>query len=389
MRLGDDQRENKNFVVIHNIPTPYRIHLFNVLNRQLEARGIRFEVHFMAGGHEDRPAAWTQELGRAEFPYTIWDDRGITLRKGFRWHWNPALVRQIWVQRPTYLLVGGQWDSATGLAMTSCAWRSSAIAWLEPNTHSPGHVRGLAGFAKRWVLRQYDHVAVPGEDGRQWLLQLGLPRPPDAVALPNLVDESRFSRVPGENLGSTRSALGLPRDARLALWIARLTPAKGVCAFLSKLSPTLLEGWRILLVGDGPLKADVKRCIIANGLSNVVQLRSAGPYGDMPALYRASDLFLLPSLSDPNPLSVIEAMHSGLALLVSNRLGNYPEALHPGINGWGFDPEDEPASNAAIADAFGSTREALHQMGEASKAIAAEKWDSSRAVAAFLRSTVG
>ena len=54
----------------------------------------------------------------------------------------------------------------------------------------------------------------------------------------------------------------------------------------------------------------------------------------MPKYYAASDLFLLPSIHDPNPLSVVEALHSGLAVAISDRCGNVEEGVMDGDNGF-------------------------------------------------------
>ena len=58
-------------------------------------------------------------------------------------------------------------------------------------------------------------------------------------------------------------------------------------------------------------------------------------------LYVAADVLLLPSLSDPNPLSCIEALWCGKAMLVSKHVGNYPEVICEGINGYTFSYDSE------------------------------------------------
>jgi glycosyltransferase involved in cell wall biosynthesis len=57
--------------------------------------------------------------------------------------------------------------------------------------------------------------------------------------------------------------------------------------------------------------------------------------------YKNADVFVLPSYSDPSPLAVVEALFSGLPLLLSNRCGNHFEALVEGENGFVFDPFDK------------------------------------------------
>ena len=57
-------------------------------------------------------------------------------------------------------------------------------------------------------------------------------------------------------------------------------------------------------------------------------------------LYNEVDGFILPSFSDPSPLSVIEALHMHLPLLISSHCGNHFEAIKVGENGFIFDPDN-------------------------------------------------
>ena len=57
-------------------------------------------------------------------------------------------------------------------------------------------------------------------------------------------------------------------------------------------------------------------------------------------LYAISDAFLMPSLSDPNPLTCIEALWEGLPLFISDHCGNSYEVIRQGINGYVFSYEN-------------------------------------------------
>jgi glycosyltransferase involved in cell wall biosynthesis len=81
---------------------------------------------------------------------------------------------------------------------------------------------------------------------------------------------------------------------------------------------------------------------------------------------------------------VVEALHSGLPLLVSHRIGNHAEAIREGENGWTVDPVDEASVLRGIRAAFGASPEALRAMGEVSRAQARRTWRSEPAIDAFL-----
>ena len=380
--------EMKQFVLVHNIPSPYRLFLFDVLASRLHQRNVDLLVHFMAKGHHDRPKDWESALGMTMFEHSFWWDCGPSI-SGKKWHFNPGLLRWLMRNRPEFLMVGGPWDSLTGVAASLFARRKKGICWGEGNTQSPGNLGAGLGEAKRFLLRRFDVFAVPGADGEKLARMIvgATGSRPRIVMLPNIVDDSKFKTAEkfcASTLKRMRMEFGVADDERLALWPARLIHNKGIPDTLRLLDPEALRGWRIVLLGDGPQRDEVLRLIAQRGLTSCVSLHSPIAYGDMPAAYACADLFMLPSLQDPNPLSVVEALHSGLPILVSNRIGNLPEALQEHSNGWVFDPANPAAAKATFASAFTCPINQLQAMGQASKRIASGFWATTRAVEAFL-----
>lgn len=379
----------KTFVAVHNIPSPYRLHLFDVLGERLRANNIDFHVHFMAHLHQDRPH-WALEGKGLSFSHSFWPDVGPTIR-GMTWHLNPGLVKALRDQPTDYLLVGGLWDSFTNVLVSALARRTVGIAWIEGNTKTTGRINGVFRMYKQLLLHRYQFVAVPGTEGSNYvqLILSSANSSPRPVFLPNIVDERKFvpaSEVTAATRQAMRDRFGFDQEDRIAVWPARLVAAKGVVEFLLLLTPQVLEGWKILLLGEGPLRQEVERAISSQGLEKNVVLRTYVAYDEMPGIYASSDLFLLPSVTDPNPLSVVEAMHSGLPILVSDRIGNYPEAYRKGVNGWSFDPFQKENVQAAALSAFSTPTDQLREMGRQSRLIAAEFWGSFNAVDRFLAS---
>lgn len=374
------------FDIVANIPAPYRLHLYHALSAALGVRGYDCHVHFMARGHRDRPH-WPRhpEIG---FAHTFWRDYGLFMM-GREWHFNPGLVMHLRKRKPEFLYVGGPYDTPTGLLVSLCARRNVRVAAIEPNAQTLGRIRGVVGAVKRSVLRRYDHIKVPGHEACRYLQLLfgETGAHPQPVVLPNLIDESRFRprwEVGEGERDTVRARLGAESSGLLAVWPTRLIPNKGVCEFLSVLTPEMLGPWQLVLLGDGPLRTQVESVIVHRNLERHVRLHPYLPYEDMPSVYAAADLFVLPSLKDPNPLSVVEALHSGLPLLLSQRVGNFPEALEEGQNGWGFDPDDATSAPQAGMESFAAPSETLESMGRRSKELAEAFWSTRSAVARFL-----
>lgn len=123
---------------------------------------------------------------------------------------------------------------------------------------------------------------------------------------------------------------------------ARLTTVKGIDLFLKCIKNyDKKDKFQFLLAGDGELRNDIER--ISKNSNIDVSILNYLSQEEVAQLYCVVDFFLMPSLSDPNPLTCIEALWSGLPLLVSNHVGNYPEVVKEDKNGFVFnyDKRDE------------------------------------------------
>jgi glycosyltransferase involved in cell wall biosynthesis len=96
--------------------------------------------------------------------------------------------------------------------------------------------------------------------------------------------------------------------------------------------------WNLVLLGDGPLKADLCHLISDLRLQDFVLLPGFKQYPDLPAYYGLARAFIHASTTEQWGLVVNEAMASGLAVLVSNRCGCAQDLVREGVNGFTFDP---------------------------------------------------
>ena len=381
-------RRMKSFHVIQNIPSPYRLHLFAEMHRQLTDAGVDFHVHFMSDmsrGHDERPLSWRNP--KMSFPHTYWPDYGISHH-----HFNPSLICFLRKITPDFLLVGCPFDTFTSLF---AAWLCPArvrCTWSEGNTKTPGTMTGFKGWLKRAVFSKYGLIAVPGHDAAKYIAlhQTYTKRKmPDPVMLPNLIDETRFKPRSAWNMGEiedVRTSLGVGVGERLALTPARLEPVKGLLEYISLLNPEMLSGWRVAILGQGPLKEDLFRLVRERGIGKHLVVKDFVPYSEMPKYYAAADVFVLPSRHDPNPLSVVEALHSGLPVAVSEMAGNVDEAVTEGKNGWILPVKDSLSFEQVLNRVFSSSTELLCEMGKYSCCENAQFWDTKRCVTNFLLS---
>jgi glycosyltransferase involved in cell wall biosynthesis len=158
------------------------------------------------------------------------------------------------------------------------------------------------------VLRTARRVAVLNTRVADFVRALGV-ADSRITFLPNGIDTDRFRPAQPGEAQQLRRAFGLPTERVLALFVGRFAPKKG----LDKLLTAAGDEYVLVLVGGDPppiLAAD-KRCVFLGRLD---------PH-QLGEVYRACDLFVLPSEGEGFPLSVQEAMASGLPIVMSDDPG--------------------------------------------------------------------
>ena len=142
---------------------------------------------------------------------------------------------------------------------------------------------------------------------------------------------------------SLRAELLRGRPDFLVLTPARLHEQKGHAFLLA--AACLVPDVTFVLAGDGPLRGELERRARELGVAG--RCVFLGQRDDVPALLAAADLFLLPSLYEGLPVSVLEAMAAGCPI-VATAIGGTDEAVSDGETGLLVPPGDPAALAAAI-----------------------------------------
>jgi len=217
-----------------------------------------------------------------------------------------------------------------------------------------------------------DRYITPAEFCRTALLDVGYFDADRIVAVPNGVsappdDPDARARV--------RAELGLG-DAPVLAVTSRLHPAKGHAHLLDAMAVVRerFPAVRLVVAGDGVQRGDLEGQAHALGLGGGVVF--AGFRTDVPALLRAADVFVLPSLLEGMPNTALEAMSVGLPV-VATRVDGVPEAVADGETGLLVAPADA----GALADALSTLLaepERRAAMGEAGRRRAESEFSVDR-----------
>jgi glycosyltransferase involved in cell wall biosynthesis len=143
--------------------------------------------------------------------------------------------------------------------------------------------------------------------------------------------------------------------------------------------PGLRAVLRLVMVGDGPLHADVQRILEAAGVAGLAWL--PGERADVPDVMRGLDLFVLPSLAEGISNTILEAMASGLPV-VATRVGGNAELLVEGATGR-LVPADDPAAMAEAIVAYATDRDAARAAGTAGRAEVDRRFSMAAMVGAY------
>jgi len=208
-------------------------------------------------------------------------------------------------------------------------------------------------FGSDRVLQDAAAVICLGQ-GEYDKLRAALPDTPVHL-LPNGVDAARFAAGDDREAATARAWLGVRPGARLLLCVARLDPQKGQHVLLAAAERLVAAGSdvHVALVGH-PTRPDhlerLRREVGEGRLRGRVTIVEGLRYSDprLPAMFRAADVFVLPSLHEPFGIVVLEAWAAGRPV-VASRVGGIPSFATDGASALLVPPGDAAALSAAIA----------------------------------------
>jgi glycosyltransferase involved in cell wall biosynthesis len=220
---------------------------------------------------------------------------------------------------------------------------------LEQATYRGTSFGDLAALAERWLLTQADAVLTVSAPLREYVIALGVDA--DRVHVhPNGVDAALFHPAPIEgDAPACRSA----NEGPVLGFLGGLRPWHGVEVLPDVLARLLPHhpGLRLVIVGEGPLRADLERDVRERGLSGSVVFTGSVPHERAADVLREFNIALAPYPRIEHdfyfsPLKVFEYMACGLPV-VAARVGQIAEVIQHGETGLLYSAGDVEALTAA------------------------------------------
>jgi len=334
----------------------------------------RFEVYAACLTGESNPAsaAFTGEIAGSARIFTI-DLRCrvnpfiyLSLKKIIRGN-NIRIVHSQGARADFYARLAAR--AAGGIAIVSTI--ASPVEEYNVSLPRKAVYTVLDRFTGRFVDRYIavaDHIAQKMVSGR------GVPR--EKIArIYNGVDAAEFLCRP-DLAAKARAVYNIPAGCFLAGAFCRLTWEKGLFHLIEAAKIIAVRGngspnaVKYLIVGEGPLEKELKAKVKSLGLEN--SFIFTGFLEDVRPLLSALDVFVLPSLREGFPVSVLEAMAMGKPVAASN-IDGINESVVDGLTGLLVPPKDSTALAGAITSLF-KDRAGAAEMGRRGRETAVGKF---------------
>jgi L-malate glycosyltransferase len=265
-------------------------------------------------------------LRRKAFVATIYDMGGYVVSgiwNGLRLvpAWKPE-VMQVHFAVPTgpagwalshlyhvpYVLTAHLGDVPGGVPEKTRGWFRWVFPFTGPIWKDAAQVVAVSEFTRQLALKYY---------------------PVDIRVIPNGVDTQALD--PGE------ITLGNPPQIVFA---ARFMAQKNPLQLVRVLAGLRELPWKCLMLGDGPLREQVEKEIADYHLQDRFELPGWVTPEEVLACYARSDILFMPSLSEGFPLTGVQALAMGLAIVASG-VGGFIDLVQQGENGFLYRPDDE------------------------------------------------
>jgi sugar transferase (PEP-CTERM/EpsH1 system associated) len=203
---------------------------------------------------------------------------------------------------------------------------------------------------RRLLIPFYDSYYSNSADLLRWNRSvIGVPDAKNRL-LNNGIDTDRFT--PASTSSPAASLHGFPPDCCVIGTVGRVQEVKHqsalVDAFILMLArdPSLKARLRLAIVGEGPLLGALRKKVAAAGIADLVWM--PGARNDVDEVLRTFSVFVLSSIAEGTPGSILEAMATGLPV-VATRVGGIPDVVSHDVTGLLVPPRDPEAMADALA----------------------------------------
>ena len=249
------------------------------------------------------------------------------------------------------------------LRMLSAIFGKRFVLTLQTGVHDEPETARRMGRLASWAYRGADLYLSVSPGLSRALLASGI----ESTRLRqvcNAVDVVRFHPASTEDRAALRTALGLPADRKVVLFVGYFSRDKRPDVLFdawSALPATLVETSTIVFVGatlsdyaevDGELADRIRAAARDRRLDDRVHYVESTL--EIERYYRAADVYVLPSIREGLPIALLEAMACGLPCIASALPGSTDVLIQSGENGLLVPPDDRARLTSVLDSVLSS-----------------------------------
>jgi glycosyltransferase involved in cell wall biosynthesis len=279
--------------------------------------------------------------------------------------------------------VGANQAAATAFVLSHIRRRTPSLLSLV-GTSEDLHAAGRwLGPLYRAIHRRADAIHALTTWHMDQARAMGYARP--ITVVPYGADVDRF-RPEGEGRARVRKRLGIADDAIVLVTTARLVARKRIDDLIRSLRH-LPRDTHVAVAGTGPEGPRLAALARSEAVSDRVHLLGHVPDADLPDVLRAADAFVLPSSSEGFGIASVEAMATGVPVIVTP-VDGVPDLVSDGRTGLWCEAGN-PASIASCVQRLQASPELRQNLIGAARALAVERYNWDRIAERFARLYTG
>ncbi len=324
--------------IIANVNAPYRLH-----QHLRVAREMREVALWSLFTHDQSEQPWDvamlDEIRPVHFgknePVTRQDRVASAPRE---WARGGRIIRFLRARGVRAVVVNGYNDAGRLRVVRWCRRHGvPAFLWTDSNIHSDraaGLKRTIKKILVGRVLSWFTGYLPCGTLGAAYFRRYGAD-PSRIWFFPVEPDYDLIASLTPERVREAMARLGLDPTRKRVVQCGRLVRVKRPDLAIDAFARVARERpeWDLLMIGDGPLRASLEARVPADLRPRVIFAGFLRRQEDVSAVYRASQVLLLPSEYEPWALVVNEAAAAGMAIVSSDVVGASAELVRDGVNG--------------------------------------------------------
>ena len=356
----------KKILIVHNVLwSHYAGKVFSEIYKICTDNNIDFYVIHIAKTSGNRKLG-DIDYSLHEYPYEVLFDsdiEAISFIKRFKY-----LLKEIRKYNPDVILTSGYNDLALDLIVFLNKIKGKKTIFQTDTTYFDKQRNLLKEFFKRNLLKIFDYAFCVGTAQINYLKTLNFNIERIFKVSWYAVDSEQILATFSESFAkriNTIEKLNLMN--KNFIYAGRLSAEKNLKTLISAFKEVKNNGgkdWGLIIVGDGADREELEKIVRVQNIPNVF-FAGGVFWKDVPKYYALSDVFILPSLSEPWGLVVNEAMICGLPVIVSEKAGS-AELIKENENGFIFNPNDK-SGLISIMLKFTNNEVDAKKMSESSK----------------------